>query len=74
MEIRRILKPNGFAILPVPIITDYTVEYPEPNPAEYGHVKSTGLDYFEKYKKYFLVVKIYSSKESLRNTSIRIWR
>jgi len=29
MEIRRILKPNGFAILPVPIITDYTVEYPD---------------------------------------------
>jgi SAM-dependent methyltransferase len=35
-EIRRILKPNGIAILPVPIVADRTVEYPCPNPHESG--------------------------------------
>jgi SAM-dependent methyltransferase len=33
-EIRRILRPNGMAILPVPIVAHETVEYPEPNPTE----------------------------------------
>ena len=33
-EIRRILTPNGIAILPVPIISEKTTEYPEPNPFE----------------------------------------
>jgi Methyltransferase domain len=34
---RRILMRNGIAILPVPIVADRTIEYPEPNPSEFGH-------------------------------------
>src|ERR1041385_333763 len=61
-EIRRILKPNGVAILPVPIVCAHTIEYPEANPREAGHVRAPGPDYFEKYKESFSRVEIYSSQ------------
>jgi len=60
-EIRRILKPGGIAILPVPIVSERTIEYPEPNPYEGGHVRAPGLDYFEKYQTHFSRVEIYGS-------------
>ena len=62
-EIRRILRPNGLAILPVPIVGDRTVEYAEPNPVEAGHVRAPGLDYYERYRKVFSDVKVFSSDE-----------
>lgn len=52
-EIRRVLKPNGIAILPVPLICEKTIEYPEPNPNEAYHVRAPGMDYFERYERYF---------------------
>jgi ubiquinone/menaquinone biosynthesis C-methylase UbiE len=52
-EIRRILKPDGIAILPVPLICEKTIEYPEPNPNEAYHVRAPGMDYFERYERYF---------------------
>lgn len=52
-EIRRILRPNGIAILPVPVVGLHTVEYPKPNPDETYHVRSPGFDYFERYQRYF---------------------
>lgn len=52
-EIRRVLRPNGMAILPVPIVADETVEYPNPNPYESGHVRAPGPDYFKRYLNYF---------------------
>lgn len=52
-EIRRILKPKGIAILPVPLIAEKTIEYSEPNPYEANHVRAPGLDYFDKYARYF---------------------
>jgi SAM-dependent methyltransferase len=52
-EIRRILKPNGVAILPVPVVCAKTVEYPAANPHEAYHMRAPGLDYFEKYKPFF---------------------
>lgn len=60
-EIRRVLKPNGIAILPVPIVAKQTVEYPEPNPNESNHVRAPGFDYFEKYKRFFSRVEEFSS-------------
>jgi len=60
-EIRRVLRPNGIAILPVPIVCDRTIEYPEANPYEAGHVRAPGPDYFEKYKDYFRRVEVYGS-------------
>ena len=59
-EIRRILKPNGIAILPVPIVGDRTIEYAEPNPAEFGHVRAPGLDYYDRYRKVFSKVEVFS--------------
>lgn len=52
-EIRRVIKPGGCAILPVPIVVDSTVEYPEPSPTEHFHVRATGPDYFERYESEF---------------------
>jgi SAM-dependent methyltransferase len=62
-EIRRILKPGGFAILPLPLVADVTVEYPEANPHESGHVRAPGFDYFQRYKEYFDSVEEYGTKD-----------
>jgi len=60
-EIRRILKPNGIAILPVPIYSENTIEYPEPNPLEFYHVRAPGMDYFDRYERHFSKVERFSS-------------
>ena len=52
-EIRRVLKPGGMAILPVSLASPATIEYSEPNPYESGHVRSCGMDYFERYEPHF---------------------
>jgi len=60
-EIRRVLKPNGIAILPVPIIAEKTIEYPESNPHEGYHVRAPGIDYFDRFENHFSKVVIFSS-------------
>jgi SAM-dependent methyltransferase len=60
-EIRRILKPNGIAILPVPIYSENTIEYPEPNPHESFHVRAPGMDYFDRYERHFSKVERFNS-------------
>ncbi len=60
-EISRILTPTGAAVLPVPIVSDKTIEYPRPY--EYGHVRAPGPDYYEKYENHFAKVKTFSSKD-----------
>ena len=60
-EIRRVLKPNGVAILPVPVVCNKTIEYPEANPHEAYHMRAPGLDYFEKYKPCFSRVEVRTS-------------
>jgi hypothetical protein len=62
-EIARVLKPGGIAVLPVPIGQELTVEYPEPNARENGHVRAPGLDYFERYGKAFTRVEVLESKD-----------
>jgi len=62
-EIWRILKPGGIAILPVPVLGAFTIEYPQRNPEEYDHVRAPGLDYFKRYKNIFSEVQIFSSND-----------
>jgi len=62
-EMRRILRPNGIAILPVPIVGERTIEYTEPNPAEFGHVRAPGLDYYDRYRQVFSDVKVFTSDQ-----------
>ena len=62
-EIKRVLRPNGIAIMPVPVIGENTVEYNEPNPHDYGHVRCPGKDYYDKYKDFFSSVKLYKSND-----------
>lgn len=61
-EIRRVLAPTGVAILPVPIVCTSTIEYPNANPHEAGHVRAPGLDYFERYKDYFSRIDVHTSE------------
>ena len=61
-EIRRILKPNGIAILPISLASPKTIEYSQPNPYESGHVRSCGMDYFDRYEPYFREVHRLSSE------------
>ena len=60
-EIRRVLRPNGFAVLPVPIVCEKSIEYPDANPYEAGHVRAPGRDYFERYNEFFGRVEVWSS-------------
>jgi SAM-dependent methyltransferase len=60
-EISRVLKPGGLAVLPVPLVCERTIEYPEPNPNESYHVRAPGYDYYERYKVHFSRVDTYPS-------------
>lgn len=60
-QIRRILKPNGIAVLPVPLVANNTIEYPEPNPYETDHVRAPGFDYFDRYSKFFSRIELIRS-------------
>lgn len=61
-EIRRILRRGGFAVLPVPILCRWTVEYGEAVPEEEHHVRAPGPDYFERYKD-FADLKVWTSSD-----------
>lgn len=61
-EVKRVMAPGGISILPVPVVGTNTIEYTEPNPHESNHVRAPGINYFEKYKKYFRLVDIYNSE------------
>jgi SAM-dependent methyltransferase len=63
-EIRRVLKPGGIAIVPVPIIGKKTVEYDEPNPHDSaGHIRCPGEDYYQKYEQFFAKLELYRSTD-----------
>lgn len=62
-EIRRIIRPGGFAILPVPVVCEKTIEYDEPNPHETGHVRAPGYDYFDRYEAFFDRVELKGSDD-----------
>jgi SAM-dependent methyltransferase len=62
-EVRRVLRPGGVALLPVPIVADRTIEYPHPVAVEHGHVRAPGMDYFEKFSRYFTKIELRSSSD-----------
>lgn len=62
-ELKRVLKPQGIAILAVPILSQKTIEYPEPNPNEWNHVRCPGEDYFDRYYNFFSSVEKYFSAD-----------
>ena len=63
-EAWRVLKPGGIAILPVPIVADQTVEYPEPVATELYHARASGLDYFDRYRNVFARVDVITSDDA----------
>ena len=58
-ELRRILRPGGIAVIPSPIFSATTVEYPAPLD---GQFRAPGLDYFERCRTMFGSVNLYSSE------------
>lgn len=62
-EIVRILRPGGFAVLPVPLVGLVTIEYPEPVLSEELHVRGPAPDYYDRYQLFFDRVERYSSQE-----------
>lgn len=72
-EIRRVLSAGGLAILPVPIVGRRTIEYSEPNPSEFMHVRAPGPDYFEKYRSYFRDVECFNSDDFPADFQLNIY-
>lgn len=62
-EVRRVVRPGGFAVLPVPVVVASTIEYPRANLNEFGHVRAVGTDYFDRYKAHFSRVEIWDSTQ-----------
>jgi len=60
--VARLLKPGGFAVLPVPIVVERTVEFPERVDTEYGHVRAPGPDYFDRFADLF-EIELFTSPE-----------
>jgi SAM-dependent methyltransferase len=63
-EIRRILAPGGLAVLPVPLVSQTTIEYPQPAPLEAMHVRAPGTDYFDRYRSEFSRVDVVTSLDA----------
>lgn len=72
-EVRRILKPGGIAILPVPIVSNETIEYEKPIPTEENHVRAPGLDYFDRYAEFFSRVEIKASDSFPSKYQLYVW-
>ena len=66
-EIKRVLKPSGFAILPVPITEMKTIEFLEPDPLKSYHVRAPGLDYFDRYLEHFSYLDILCTSDFPEN-------
>ncbi len=59
-ELSRILKPEGVALLPVPLLHEKTVVKPVPDPV-LGAYHEPGLDYFQRYEAFFQRVELHHS-------------
>lgn len=59
-NLRRVLSRGGMAIIPVPIFSETTVEYPE---SIGGQVRAPGQDYFDRCRSIFGSVRLYSSPD-----------
>jgi predicted SAM-dependent methyltransferase len=62
-EVRRVLRPGGLAILPVPLVSPQTVEYPEPNCFDDSHWRAPGPDYFDRYSEFFSRIEARTSED-----------
>ena len=57
-EIKRVLKPEGLAFLPVPMLHKKTIDFKE-RPPNKRIIRETGEDYFDRYKEVFSEVIVY---------------
>jgi len=59
-SLRRVLRPGGAAIVPVPVFSDVTIEYPYPIETQR---RAPGMDYLERCRKAFGEVRVFSSSD-----------
>jgi SAM-dependent methyltransferase len=71
-EIARIVKRNGIAILPVPVLGEKTIEYDLANPSEDYHVRAPGRDYVDRFKDYFSRVDVFDSSNYDRRYQVYV--
>jgi ubiquinone/menaquinone biosynthesis C-methylase UbiE len=62
-EVRRVLRSQGIAIVEAPITREKTIEYDCPNIHEFGHVRNTGPDYYDRFTDLFRLMKKYTSED-----------
>lgn len=72
-EVARILRPGGWAVLPVPVIAERTVEYPAPQPTERYHVRAPGWDYFDRYRQVFASVELFRTEDFADRQQHQLW-
>ena len=57
-EIKRVLRPGGLAMLPVPMLHEKTIDFSK-RPENKRIIRETGIDYFDRYREVFKEVQIY---------------
>jgi SAM-dependent methyltransferase len=70
-EIQRVLRPQGFAFLPVPMLHDKTIDFQE-RPPNKRIIRETGIDYYDRYKEVFSEVMIYDSESFDKSFNLTI--
>lgn len=63
-EIRRVLRPHGVAVLPIPILGDQTIDYPTSVSSEWGNWHGPGWDYEKRFQEAFNKVEWYRSTDA----------
>ena len=61
-EIKRVLRPGGIAMLPVPVKQEKTIDYDE-RPKNKRNIREIGIDYFDRYREVFSNVTVYESSQ-----------
>ncbi|NCU88268.1 MAG: SAM-dependent methyltransferase [Proteobacteria bacterium] len=60
-EIKRVLRPGGLAMLPVPMLHEKTIDFSK-RPENKRIIRETGEDYFDRYRAVFSEVTVYNPR------------